>query len=168
MGETTESHTLLQSRKPARRSTPARSLYEDFGGCSETPQQHMPAKSQFRDTHLTNGHRRLPVDERLDAREGSPMHGKVQAAVASAWKSVCVVPELLDRIAVDPGVCFGRPTIRGHRVWASMILGYLAAGWTVEAVLVEYPALEADDVRACLGFAAQLASVRFADLDTAG
>ena len=48
----------------------------------------------------------------------------------------------------------------------SLILGYLAAGWTVEAVLAEYPELEVDDVRACLGFAAHFAGVRFADLDT--
>ncbi len=95
------------------------------------------------------------------------MRAKAQEAVASAWQPGGVAPELLDRIVVDPGVCFGRPTIRGHRLWVSLILGYLAAGWTVEAVLSEHPALEVDDVRACLGFAAQLAGIRFADLDTA-
>ncbi len=77
-----------------------------------------------------------------------------------------MAPELLDRIVVDTNVCFGRPTIRGHRLWVSLILGHLAEGWTVEAVLAEYPVLEVDDVRACLGYAAQLADTRFADLDT--
>ncbi len=47
----------------------------------------------------------------------------------------------------------------------STVLGYLAEGWSTEAVLVEFPALESDDVRACLAHAAQLADTRFADLD---
>ena len=73
--------------------------------------------------------------------------------------------ELLQRIVRDADICFGRPTIRGHCGWVSTILGYLAEGWATEAVLVEFPALEADDVRACLAYAAQLAGTRFADLD---
>ena len=50
----------------------------------------------------------------------------------------------------------------------SLILRYLAEGWTVDAVLAEYPQLEVDDVRACIAYCAQLADVRFADLDAAG
>lgn len=73
--------------------------------------------------------------------------------------------ELLERIVADGDVCFGWPTIRGHRVWVSTVLSYLAEGWTTEAVLVEFPALEGDDVRACLAYAAQLADTRFVDLD---
>jgi uncharacterized protein (DUF433 family) len=79
-----------------------------------------------------------------------------------------VAVDLLERIVTDPGVAFGRPTIRGYRIWVSLILGHLAEGWTVDAVLAEYPQLEVDDVRACLAFGGQLANVRFADLDTAG
>ena len=73
--------------------------------------------------------------------------------------------ELLERIVIDPAICFGKPTIRGHRIWVSLILGHLAEGWTIEAVLDEYPDLERDDVRACIAYGAQLADVRFADLD---
>ena len=73
--------------------------------------------------------------------------------------------ELLERIVIDPAICFGKPTIRGHRIWVSLILGHLAEGWTIEAVLDEYPDLERDDVRACIVYGAQLADVRFADLD---
>lgn len=76
--------------------------------------------------------------------------------------------ELLERIVVDPAICFGKPTIRGHRLWVSLILGYLAEGRTVDAVLAEYPQLEVDDVRACIAHGARLADVRFADLDAAG
>ena len=75
---------------------------------------------------------------------------------------------LLERIVADPAICFGKPTIRGHRLWVSLILGYLAEGWTVDAVLTEYPQLEVDDVLACIAYGAQLADVRFADLDAAG
>lgn len=76
--------------------------------------------------------------------------------------------ELLERIVVDPAICFGKPTIRGHRVWVSMVLGHLAEGWTVDELLTEYPQLEVDDVRACIAYGARLADVQFADLDEAG
>ena len=33
--------------------------------------------------------------------------------------------KLLDRISIDPKVCFGRPCIRGHRIWVSLILDLL-------------------------------------------
>lgn len=64
--------------------------------------------------------------------------------------------ELLDRIVVDPNVCAGRPTIRGRRVWVSLVLGYLAEGWTVDAIVEEFAGIEAEDVRACMAYAAQL------------
>ncbi|MGA2468156.1 MAG: DUF433 domain-containing protein, partial [Thermodesulfobacteriota bacterium] len=30
--------------------------------------------------------------------------------------------ELLLRISIDPEVCFGKPCIKGHRIWVSLIL----------------------------------------------
>jgi len=36
--------------------------------------------------------------------------------------------ELLDRISIDPNICFGKPCIRGHRIWVSLILDLLASG----------------------------------------
>ena len=53
--------------------------------------------------------------------------------------------ELLERIAVEPSICFGKPTIKGHRIWVSLILGYLVEGWTTEAVLEEFPQLTVED-----------------------
>jgi len=55
---------------------------------------------------------------------------------------------LLDRISIDPMVCGGRPCVRGHRIWVSVVLGMLADGMTIDEIVVEYPGLEADDVRA--------------------
>jgi hypothetical protein len=34
--------------------------------------------------------------------------------------------ELLRRISIDPNVCFSKPCIRGHRIWVSLILDFLA------------------------------------------
>ncbi|MBI2957682.1 MAG: DUF433 domain-containing protein, partial [Chloroflexi bacterium] len=28
--------------------------------------------------------------------------------------------ELLSRISIDPKVCFGKPCIKGHRIWVSL------------------------------------------------
>lgn len=47
--------------------------------------------------------------------------------------------ELLARISVDPNICFGRPCIKGHRIWVSLILDLLASGMTVKEILEEYP-----------------------------
>jgi uncharacterized protein (DUF433 family) len=49
-----------------------------------------------------------------------------------------VTTELLERIVVDPAICFGKPTIRGHRLWVSLILGCLAVttGHVVPGVVV--------------------------------
>jgi uncharacterized protein (DUF433 family) len=56
---------------------------------------------------------------------------------------VCMASEqLLDRIHVDPNICFGKPCIRGTRIWVSLVLGFLADGWSVQQVLENYPHLE--------------------------
>ncbi|OHB79950.1 MAG: hypothetical protein A2V98_09300 [Planctomycetes bacterium RBG_16_64_12] len=38
--------------------------------------------------------------------------------------------EILNRISIDPRVCGGKPCIRGHRIWVSLILDFLANGST--------------------------------------
>ncbi len=40
--------------------------------------------------------------------------------------------ELLSRITINPNVCFGKPCIRGHRIWVSLILDFLASGMSAE------------------------------------
>ena len=72
---------------------------------------------------------------------------------------------LLARIVVDPAICFVKPTIKGHRMWVSLILDLLAAGSSVGEVIDEYPQLTEEDVRACIAYGARLADVRFVDLD---
>jgi uncharacterized protein (DUF433 family) len=47
--------------------------------------------------------------------------------------------ELLRRISIDPQICGGRPCIRGHRIWVSLILDLLASGMKERELLAEYP-----------------------------
>jgi uncharacterized protein (DUF433 family) len=68
--------------------------------------------------------------------------------------------ELLQRISIDPGVCGGKPCIRGHRIWVSLILDLLASGMTVDEVLAEYPQLTPEDIRACIAFASEMTRER--------
>lgn len=65
--------------------------------------------------------------------------------------------ELLQRISIDPAVCGGKPCIRGHRIWVSLILDFLANGDTVAEILKEYPQLAEEDIRACLAYGAEMA-----------
>jgi len=62
-----------------------------------------------------------------------------------------------DRISVDPRVCHGKPCVRGTRIMVSIILDYLKAGESPEAILSQYPTLKAEDIRAAIGYAAWLA-----------
>lgn len=61
---------------------------------------------------------------------------------------------LLARITVEPDKCGGRPCIRGYRVRVKDVLELLANGASWQEILADYPFLEAEDIRACLEFAA--------------
>lgn len=61
---------------------------------------------------------------------------------------------LLDRIEVIPGKRSGKACISGTRITVYDVLSCLAAGMTAAEVLVDYPDLVADDVQACLVYAA--------------
>jgi uncharacterized protein (DUF433 family) len=58
-------------------------------------------------------------------------------------------------ITIEPGKRSGQPCIRGMRITVQDVLEYLAGGMTVEEVLSDFPELTAEDVRACLAFAAE-------------
>jgi uncharacterized protein (DUF433 family) len=57
---------------------------------------------------------------------------------------------LLQRISIDPKVCFGKPCIRGTRIWVSLMLDFLASGTTIDEILEEYPQLTEADIRAAM------------------
>jgi uncharacterized protein (DUF433 family) len=68
--------------------------------------------------------------------------------------------ELLKRISIDPNVCFGKPCVRGTRIWVSLIVDNLAEGISEDEILAAYPALTRDDIRAALAFAAEMTRER--------
>jgi uncharacterized protein (DUF433 family) len=72
--------------------------------------------------------------------------------------------ELLKRITIDPKVCFGKPCIRGHRVWVSLVLDLLARGASRAEILEDYPQLEEADIMACLAYGAEMARERFVEV----
>jgi uncharacterized protein (DUF433 family) len=68
--------------------------------------------------------------------------------------------QLLQRISTDPAVCHGKPCIRGHRIWVSLVMDLLADGLTIDQVVEQYPGIEPDDVRACIAYAAEMTRER--------
>jgi uncharacterized protein (DUF433 family) len=72
--------------------------------------------------------------------------------------------ELLARISIDPNICFGKPCIGGHRIWLSLILDFLASGWTIQDILEQYPGLGEADTLACIAYEAENAHGRFMDI----
>ena len=61
------------------------------------------------------------------------------------------------RITIDPGICTGKPCIRGLRFPVARLLGLLAAGESREQILKNYPYLEPADIDEALRYAAFLA-----------
>jgi uncharacterized protein (DUF433 family) len=60
-----------------------------------------------------------------------------------------------ERITIEPGKRSGKPCIRGMRITVSDVLDYLASGMSEEEILVEFPELEKEDIKASLAFAAE-------------
>ena len=65
------------------------------------------------------------------------------------------MPDLLERITINPAVRSGKPVVRGTRITVSDVLEYLAGGMTPDEILADFPDLHAEDIRAVLAFAAQ-------------
>lgn len=64
------------------------------------------------------------------------------------------------RVSIDPNICFGKPCIRGTRLWVALILDFLANGMTIGEIVAEYPQLVADDVRAAMAYGAEMTRKR--------
>jgi uncharacterized protein (DUF433 family) len=57
-------------------------------------------------------------------------------------------------ITLEAGKRSGKATIRGMRITVYDVLSYLAAGMTAEEILADFPYLTAEDIQACLSYAA--------------
>ena len=57
-------------------------------------------------------------------------------------------------ITIEPDKRSGQPCIRGLRMTVQDVLEYLASGMSVDEILADFPDLTAEDIRACIAFAA--------------
>ena len=73
--------------------------------------------------------------------------------------------QLLNRISVNPNVCFGKPCIKGTRIWVSLILDFLASGNTIEQILENYPQLVREDILACIAYGAAMSHDNYVEID---
>ena len=73
--------------------------------------------------------------------------------------------EVLRHIWIDPVRCGGKPCIRGHRIWVSMILDFLANGETIENILADYPGITREDILACIAYGSEMARGNFMAVD---
>jgi len=71
---------------------------------------------------------------------------------------------LLQRVSVDPNICFGKPCIRGTRIWVSLILDFLASGMAIKEILNEYPPLTEEDIRAAIAYGAEMSRERYVEV----
>jgi uncharacterized protein (DUF433 family) len=62
----------------------------------------------------------------------------------------------MERIEINPGICGGKPVIRGTRIMVRNILGMVAGAYTVDRILESYPELTREDVMAALEYAARV------------
>ena len=59
-----------------------------------------------------------------------------------------------DYLTIEPGKMGGKSCIRGLRITVYDMLDYLASGMTQDEILADFPDLTAQDIQACLAFAA--------------
>ena len=64
--------------------------------------------------------------------------------------------DYFDHIETREGVLGGKPVIKGTRISVELMLEFLAAGWSVDELLREYPRITGDDIRAIFALAAEL------------
>jgi uncharacterized protein (DUF433 family) len=69
-----------------------------------------------------------------------------------------------DRITVEPNKLEGKPCIRGMRITVETVVRLVAAGWTFEEILGDYPDVEREDIRQALEYAAASTNVHFYQL----
>lgn len=71
---------------------------------------------------------------------------------------------LLQRISVNPSVCFGKPCIKGTRIWVALILELLSTGSSWEEILEAYPQLTSEDIQACLAYGSAMSHEHFVEV----
>ena len=66
---------------------------------------------------------------------------------------------MIDRIAVDPNIHFGKPCISGTRITVQDILELVKDGFSFTEIINDYyPDISTEDIKACLQFAIAIVS----------
>ena len=94
--------------------------------------------------------------ERTDAGgDAEPLRAPVYVTCEVWYGAFMMREQLLERIWIDPQRCFGKPCIRRHRIWVSLILDLLADGTPTSEILECYPGLIEADIQACIAYGAE-------------
>ena len=72
---------------------------------------------------------------------------------------------MYERISVDPKICHGQACIKGTRIPVHQIIRMLANGDKIQELLKDYPSIKAEDIYACLDYAASLAEEQITPID---
>ena len=59
-----------------------------------------------------------------------------------------------DYITIDPNKRGGKHCVRGMRITVSEVLEYLASDMTEAEILIDFPDLTREDLKACIAYAA--------------
>ena len=112
-------------------------------------------KPDFARAYYNRGEAKDKLGQISEATSDLQIAGKLAKQVGDTSLTVAIEQKLqLRRITFDPGKCGGRPCIRGMRIRVTDVLGLLASGLSFKEILEEMPDLEAEDILACLQFAA--------------
>lgn len=66
----------------------------------------------------------------------------------------------MERIQINPNICFGKPTIRGTRYSVEWLLELMSSGMSQQEILDDYEDLEPEDFLAVLSYASKLSQVK--------
>ena len=127
----------------------------DYTGAIADYNTAIHLKPDFARAYYKRGKAKSELGNFSAAKSDLEIAEKLVAQIGDASLMVIIEQELrLSRITFDPGKCGGRPCIRGMRIRVTDVLGLLANGLSFKEILEEMPDLEAEDILACLQFAA--------------
>ena len=127
----------------------------DYKGAIAAYTQAIQVKPDFARAYYNRGEVKDKLGQIPEATTDLQIAVKLAKQTNDVGLTVTIEQKLqLRRITVEPGKCGGRPCIRGMRIRVTDVLGLLANGLSFKEILEEMPDLEAEDILACLQFAA--------------
>ncbi len=61
-------------------------------------------------------------------------------------------------------MCFGKPCIKGTRIWVSLILDLLSDGTSFDEIIASYPSLKKEDILAAIAYGSEMSRERFIEI----